>query len=65
MKIFTIFLLICLSLAIDNPKYDQLFRKSTLKSVQQEQYWFDQITDHYNYDSTQASTWKQRYWAVD
>ena len=65
MKIFIIFLLICLSLAIDNPKYDQLFRKSTLKTVQQKQYWFDQVTDHYNYDSTQARTWKQRYWAVD
>ena len=65
MKILFILALVCLTISIDNPKYDNLFRKTPLKSVKQEQYWFDQVTDHYNYDSTQASAWKQRYWVVD
>mgnify|MGYP001954000792 CR=1 FL=1 len=53
-------------MAIDNPKYDRLFRKTTpIQETNQEQYWFDQVTDHYNYDSTQATTWKQRYWVID
>ena len=65
MKILALLLLLCIAMSIDNPKYDTLYRKTPLKSLKQEQYWFDQITDHYNYDSTQKTTWKQRYWAYD
>jgi hypothetical protein len=29
----------------------------------QNQYWFDQILDHYDYSSN--VTWRQRYWVLD
>lgn len=65
MKILILTLVIVFALAIDNPRYDTLYRTPKVNKIQQEQYWFDQVTDHYNYDSTQLATWKQRYWVFD
>ena len=65
MRLIALILLCSIALTIDNPAYDRIFRKGTLKSLKQEQLWFDQITDHYNYDATKTTHWKQRYWVYD
>lgn len=55
--------LVILALARDDPKYDHIFGNKEVKFRtlnQQKLYWFDQVTDHYDYRS--ATYWKQRYW---
>lgn len=64
MNIVLLIFLITFSLAKDNPKYDTFFRKTPSKKLKQELYWFDQVTDHYNYDAKNLKLWKQRYWAI-
>jgi hypothetical protein len=61
-RIFLICLLVSFISSRDDPKYDIIFGNKlvTNKVLNQEQYWFDQIVDHYNYYTT--SYWKQRYW---
>jgi len=49
------FLFICLLVTLvamrDDPKYDQIFgnKHPTTHVLNQQQYWFDQIVDHYDY----------------
>ena len=64
MKILVLLLIITLTIAIDNPQRDNLFKPKKVKQLKQDQLWFDQVLDHYNYDSVTTQTWKQRYWAV-
>ena len=65
MKIVIFSLFVLLTAAIDNPKYDQLYREKTLHTLNQEQYWFQQVRDHYNYNSQDTVLWNQRYWVMD
>ncbi len=56
-------LILLLALARDDPKYDRIFGNKEVKLrtlKQQKLYWFDQVTDHYDYRN--ATYWKQRYW---
>ena len=65
MRIFLLVLLLTsVAFAKDNPKYDSLFRKRLLMNLKQEQYWFDQVLDHYNYNALTNKEWKQRYWVI-
>ena len=51
MKIYFLIFLLSLVLAKDNPKYDTLYRKSSVINLKQEQYWFEQVLDHYDYNA--------------
>ena len=66
-KIIVICLLILACLAKDDPKYDSLYIKQDNLGdsyVQaQQMYWFDQLIDHYDYNS--EKTFKQRYWVLE
>jgi hypothetical protein len=64
MKILVLLLIVSLALAKDNPKYDTLFRKTPSKKLKQQMHWFDQVRNHYDYDSKDLQLWKQRYWAI-
>ena len=61
-RLLFICLLVLLATTRDDPKYDQIFgnKQPTRNALNQQQYWFDQIVDHYDYHTT--SYWKQRYW---
>jgi hypothetical protein len=52
MKILIGALLLLSVMAMHHPEYDRLYRDAKTKSLEQEQYWFDQVRDHYNYDAT-------------
>lgn len=61
-KVILVCLLVLAVFARDDPKYDIIFgnKQPTTRSFKQSLYWFDQLTDHYDYHTTQY--WKQRYW---
>ena len=66
MKLLILSLLLLSTLAIkDDPKRwkSQTGESGAEGVADQKQYWFDQVLDHYDYQST--TLWKQRYWVVD
>ncbi len=40
-----------------------MYTKKNSKQMPKKQYWFDQILDHYDYETTKL--WKQRYFVID
>lgn len=61
-KIILIITLVCV-IACSEIQRRQIFNDDELFTLNQQQYWFSQIIDHSNYQS--SATWQQRYFVFD